>query len=550
MAQNGFDEQELEEAIRLSLADGPRPGGKRKRSVVVISDSEEEEAPPPKRETLSQKAGSFLADRAAMERDRLARLQSSTAAPSANPEPSRTSARSSSETSKPAPSAKGRFRGPGIYYTYCRPFPVTDLTVTLDELLDVANLKRAFISSFDWEVEFLFEILGDKAARTMPLWLGMPQPPAGKHGAGLFPLPGLANAQVIVPRMEGWGAMHTKLMVLDFGSYARVVVPSSNFCRRDWQDVENVCFVQQFPLLGAAGADQGLPAVPVEGPGNSTARAAWHPTFGEALLDFLEGMGAPPNMLDWVRRFDYATEAEFIGSRPVTSTSPVEAQRHKYGLNRLCAVAKKLGLGSDDAVQIEYATSSLGSLKVDWLQDFGRGAIGLPARAGPFSHGTDPDIDFAFLFPSLETVRSSLHGVHGPGTVTLSWDRKYWDAEPRLRNFIRTYESTRRGLISHGKIMRVEILKESLEIGDLVGFLYAGSHNFTLSAWGRRTKDGLRQCMNWETGVVVPVRAAARQTLGGEVAFRPDLPTPYQRPAPKYKTSDVPFFRMEELQIG
>ncbi|SAM04854.1 hypothetical protein [Absidia glauca] len=58
--------------------------------------------------------------------------------------------------------------------------------------------------------------------------------------------------------------------------------------------------------------------------------------------------------------------------------------------------------------------------------------------------------------------------------------------------------------------------------------MYCGSHNATTSAWGKltlskATKLPKMNISNWELGVVLPITEES------------DFPTPYQRPAPRYR---------------
>lgn len=320
---------------------------------------------------------------------------------------------------------------------------------------------------------------------------------------------------------------------------ARLLIPTKIFLLssmgpRDWQHVQNVVFVQDFPRLTT-----GSP--PLEDFPNA---APWTPNFGQAMLDFLLAMGIPGAELDWIRGFGYETEAVFVGSRPVTANSSFLEQREKYGVNRLAAAVKvvrgEAAGGTNGQRRIEYATSSLGKLEEPWISDMARALQGLSFSAGL----KKPELNV--VFPTLRQMQSLPNGFATPGTGTICWERKYWDAMPAsLRTIFRSPLSRDPALCSHSKFASVEVLeKGGGEVTD--GWVYVGSHNFTVAAWGRRTAQGLRSALNWETGIVMRAPRVTRQTLSG-TADEVKMAKPYGR-LEQYGDRDVPFLRLEALR--
>lgn len=54
------------------------------------------------------------------------------------------------------------------------------------------------------------------------------------------------NIKFCFPAMYGPGSMHSKLQILKYANYLRVVVPSGNLVPYDWGEtgvMENVCFL-------------------------------------------------------------------------------------------------------------------------------------------------------------------------------------------------------------------------------------------------------------------------------------------------------------------
>lgn len=286
------EDELLQIAIRQSLEDGKDGDATRKRKrpaeVIEISDSDDEpekfkvneklqvkkslEVPIKKEARLADSgdsdlsngtpgakpASSFVADRAAMEKERLER-QRKKAALAGQPEPPSSPVASASSFAPrtvplspgaPAAAYNSSFSKPGIYFT---PYSARDpQTVALESLLDPANLRRAIVSSYDWDLDHLLNILRSFILSGKQLILGIPlnrdDPASPFNARGFRRVPGLPeNVRAVVPGMLMFGAMHTKLMVLEFEKFLRVVVPS---CK----------WVQETELAWSRMAASGLPS--------------------------------------------------------------------------------------------------------------------------------------------------------------------------------------------------------------------------------------------------------------------------------------------------
>lgn len=86
--------------------------------------------------------------------------------------------------------------------------------------------------------------------------------------------------------------------------------------------------------------------------------------------------------------------------------------------------------------------------------------------------------------------------------------KKYYDAPTFPRECLRNYDSTRRGMLSHNKLLFARGVKKN---GKPFAWVYTGSANMSESAWGMQKvlkktgKVGSLSIRNWECGVVVPV---------------------------------------------
>jgi hypothetical protein len=198
-------------------------------------------------------------------------------------------------------------------------------------------------------------------------------------------------------------------------------------------------------------------------------------------------------------------------------------------------------------LELDYATSSLGALKDSFLKQLYIAASGeLPL--------SDHDVPSDYLdririyFPSRDTVIKSTGGPACGGIITLN--RKFYGAT-FPKQCMREYKSTRKGVLSHNKILLARGRKKD---NTPFAWAYIGSANLTESAWGAQKvlksgKEGALTIRNWECGVVVPVPEETLKGLDledGEIApmsvFEGTLEVPFQHPGEEYEGKEPWFF--------
>jgi hypothetical protein len=208
-----------------------------------------------------------------------------------------------------------------------------------------------------------------------------------------------------------------------------------------------------------------------------------------------------------------------------------------------------LKLNNVERLELDYASSSLGGLKEDFLQKVYLAASGLQ----PLSNKAPEDWSdrFRVYFPTHETVVNSTGGVDCGGIITLN-SRSY-NATSFARQCLRTHTSTRTGLLSHNKLLLARGYKKD---GTPFAWVYVGSANATESAWGSQSilksgKEGALKMNNWECGVVVPVKPEKLQGLtSGEIppmsVFQETIEVPFKFPGEKYEGKKPWFFMDQE----
>lgn len=219
------------------------------------------------------------------------------------------------------------------------------------------------------------------------------------------------------------------------------------------------------------------------------------------------------------------------------------------GLPGLTKAIQDLHLDNVEQVELDYAASSLGAINDHLLS-----RIYLAACGKPFTPDTStvPNIRdrIRIYFPTNETVKKSDGGPDCGGIISLT--RQYYNAATFPRECLRNYESSRRGMLSHNKLLFVRGRKKD---GNLFAWVYVGSANISESAWGsqkvlKNGSMGALNIRNWECGVVVPVpddRLTSLRLNSDEVApmsvFQGTIEVPFRYPGEEYEGKQPWFFR-------
>jgi Tyrosyl-DNA phosphodiesterase len=109
----------------------------------------------------------------------------------------------------------------------------------------------------------------------------------------------LLNVRLCFPKLldKGRSIMHSKLMLLFYESYMRIVVPTANLVPYDWGEtgvMENTVFLIDLPRRGDG----------------AQAKEEDLTLFGKSLYAFLGNMGMQENVMKGVLNFDYENTKE------------------------------------------------------------------------------------------------------------------------------------------------------------------------------------------------------------------------------------------------
>ncbi len=567
------EEADLRQAIELSLQ---ADSSKRKHDVIVVdsdSTTTDDEAPAvhaapqtniSKTETAPDlpTIGILGLNRKAMEQERLARKRKA----SISPPPVRKSTKLSDTTlekslspactpqtdapTKIVPSfqsSKLPYANGAVKKTWAFGHP-RDNDIKLEEVLQKEDLTLAVLSSFQWDVEWLLRKINTKPTQLVFVMQADDDDVKAEYRRETATMP---NVRLCFPSMEGQvNCMHSKLMLLSYPSHLRIVVPTANLVPYDWGEtgiMENTVFLIDLPRLESKSTTSPSPKMT---------------TFGEDLIHFLEAMGLERSIIDSMHHFDFSATQDlaFVHTIGGANTSDGPSWR-RTGFCGLGRAISNLGLATEDPLNIDYITSSVGSLNTEFLATLylaaqGDQGIGVynwrTTPASKLSKIVDRNMQakqqaahkqiatgFKIYFPSLETVRTSTGGPNNGGTIC--FQSKWWDNPTFPRGLLRDCKSRREGMLMHNKVPTpVSMSPTSTSFiyltdrgclfqiiyvyptpshplptnhtsDSTIAWAYIGSANCSESAWGRLVKDrGTKtpklNCRNWECGVVVPLR--------------------------------------------
>ena len=407
--------------------------------------------------------------------------------------------------------------------TWAHDFERTGDDIKLEEVLEPDTLRTAVLSAFQWNIDWVFNKLKiPPVGKTKCIFVMQAKDEKQKQemlkdteGARSF-------LRLCFPPMDGQiYCMHSKLMLLFHPDKLRVAIPTANLLDFDWGEtgvMENSVFMIDLPRLPDSGKSELTP-------------------FAEEMLHYLEMQGLDEDVRNGVLNFDFSATQDIMFVHTAGGVH-IGENMERTGLLGLARAVRMLNVQTDEGLEIDFAASSIGSLKDEQLQKFHAAARGQDlverekqtksqAKANFFNslakkapaEGSEIRNKIRIYFPTEDTVKSSIAGAAG----TICLQRNWFEGEAFPRSCFRDYRSTRAGLLSHNKILYARGKQKQAD-GSMkdVAWAYVGSSNMSESAWGKisfdnKLKAWKMSCRNWECGVLlpVPVEAIAMSSEGG-----------------------------------
>ncbi|KAL4999081.1 tyrosyl-DNA phosphodiesterase-domain-containing protein [Aspergillus recurvatus] len=516
------DDENLKLAIALSLQG---PGGQPNSSTLKAT------IPTPERKEKAQSepkttGSTFLGlDRKKMEEERLERLTKRKAESPAieqrelkqlrtTPQPDASCVRADRAMQSATPSSVRSVQFPDgtVKKTFASGHRRLGDDIKIEEVLQSSDLELGVLSSFMWDIDWLFSKVNMEKSRLLLIMQAKDEATKRQYESETA---SIGSLRLCFPPMEGQiNCMHSKLMLLFHPTYLRIAVPTANLTPFDWGEdgvMENSVFLIDLPKKDASTS------------GDST-------SFYKDLVHFLKASVLHGSIIAKLENFDFSKTAQFAFVHTIGGSHWGDSWRHTgyCGLGRSLS---SLGLRANKPMNLDFVTSSLGSINADFMKSIylaAQGDSGLteltlrtaktfpaksladPRRLIPASTADEWKDRIRVYFPSEDTILKSRGGPNSAGTIC--FQERWFENGKFPRSVLRDCVSAREGLVMHNKILYVQPDEPFSLPGNkqCLGWAYVGSANLSESAWGRLVYDRTKKqpklnCRNWECGVVIPV---------------------------------------------
>ena len=331
--------------------------------------------------------------------------------------------------------------------------------VKIEEILRKTELVSAVLSSFQWDIDWLLAKVDTAKTKLTLVMQAKDESTKRQYEQETTSMP---NIRLCFPPMQGQiFCMHSKLMLLSYPLFLRIVVPTANLVPFDWGEtgiMENMVFVVDLPRL-------------LNGNRVITEQLT---NFGQDLIYFLGAMGLEESMVNSIFGFDFSATKDiaFVHTIGGVHGGTAESWR-RTGYCGLGRAISNLGLQNDAALKIDYVTSSLGALDLGHLARLylaSQGDDGLTEytwrnktssylrniSSKQLESKRKDEINscvqrsFRIYFPTHDTVRSSRGGPVSGGTICFHPGR--YNATTFPRELLRDCKSNRNGLLMHNKV--------------------------------------------------------------------------------------------------
>lgn len=336
-----------------------------------------------------------------------------------------------------------------------------------------------------------------------------------------------------------FGSMHSKFLFCLYRHKARLAILSNNYIPRDYERKTGSIWVQDFPEKPAVSASvASLPNVD-------------RPTFEKDLFNYLEylkrGNCRVDELMDALSHYDFSAACVHLissvpGTHPVprgTTATGTPGPRALGHLALRAALQLDCGVLSDGHVVAQY--SSQGSIQNAFIEEFLRSCTGGAvhrlsghgtilqsfAKAGTKRrHSSDDDEpsssaataqptstssrDLVCVWPTAECIRRSTEGWAGGASCPCEAKNQ----TPEMRARFHRYDATPSGRgrsVPHIKTFSYLKPNSSVPGGYELSWLYTGSHNLSMAAWGQLQKGDTQLFIrSYELGVLFTPATYAR----------------------------------------
>lgn len=292
----------------------------------------------------------------------------------------------------------------------------------------------------------------------------------------------------------GPGSSHSKILLLVYPTFLRIVITSCNMMNSDTELGDNHWYIHDLPKHAPCDTRTATP-------------------FEFDLLAHLEALGAPAAFINSIRgMYDYSTvKVRLLTSIPGTFS---HAKAEQHGLLSLRRHVRTLDLGLPEKehsgnLQLEVCAASIGNLTAKWLNNFYDCALGKEKLDAQNTPRDVPNIKL--FYPTPQDVKQASEAAQD-AAMNIGCHLRPWNTAPwQVKRIFHHYESKDPGHLFHQKLI---VAYNPQDTTQWPYYVYVGSANLSQSAWGaleldkkgntRTSNTMLFKTSNFECGVFIP----------------------------------------------
>lgn len=326
-----------------------------------------------------------------------------------------------------------------------------------DVVGDKSDIESVLLTSYGTDIEWLLSHFEYGTHITL-----VDQPTSDSHGTSFVPLGNLwPGFQVIHPKFEKGGlfesgTMHCKLiLILRKSGSLRICISSANLAQFDWEGITQILWLIDIDVGVTASSSLS--------------------SFGADLSEFVSLLLKDQELVtDWnsiLKKFEplvsiqVPQNIQLIASVPGTHAGK---RRNRFGQLRLRSVLDSHNIANNNTVL--FQVSSIGMLQTPFMLSLIESA-----------HASS----FQVVWPTYE------HALSRSGNDHMMLYEKNEKAASKFLTPLVPLDS-RKDVLNHSKVMTSKT------------FTYMGSHNLSMSAWGRLVyEQSALQIASFELGIVI-----------------------------------------------
>ena len=313
-----------------------------------------------------------------------------------------------------------------------------------------------------------------------------------------------------------WGKFHSKLMILKFPNFLRIIIPSANLTDGDWYYWGQIIWFQDFPLISNEEKDPQRSKdfrdyiekfMTTFMPHTYKGKRFW--TDLKIDFDLYDFSDASVDLIA-------SANGRFIG----------DEEKDLYGVGRLNSLMdnKYFNIERNDNLLVQCSSFGVSKQK-NFFNNLYKG----------FNLKESNNVDI--FYPSENYINSCEKGIELSSCLFFN-NEAYKIYEGKLHDIVLKEKFKDRKTVFHSKIFITgKRNKQGKFILSNDSIIYIGSHNLSASAWGNYEKNGTQiSIANYELGIIFDINILSFQEkldIYNNLLFNFD--------APKYTDEDAPF---------